>query len=110
MYLKWTSDDVIGFTGNRDEIGLDNITLNAHTDPIPIPVINFNSELPFYDEELELFPLTSKLQLPMIVMHLFILITMLQVLLMELILYYLKKQRFHFLLEVELYKQYLSQS
>ncbi|MBP9221089.1 MAG: lamin tail domain-containing protein, partial [Chitinophagales bacterium] len=50
MYLKWTSDDVIGFTGNRDEIGLDNITLNAHTDPIPIPVINFNSELPFYDE------------------------------------------------------------
>ena len=50
MYLKWISDDVIGFTGNRDEIGLDNITLNAHTDPIPIPVINFNSELPFYDE------------------------------------------------------------
>ena len=50
MYFKWTCDDVVGFTGNRDEIGLDNISLNAHTDPIPIPVINFNSELPFYDE------------------------------------------------------------
>jgi len=50
MYFKWTCDDVAGFTGNRDEIGLDNITFNAHTDPVPIPVINFNSELPFYDE------------------------------------------------------------
>ncbi|MGB4929503.1 MAG: T9SS type A sorting domain-containing protein [Chitinophagales bacterium] len=45
IYFKWTTDDAPGGAGNRDEIGLDNITLTAGSDPIPTPTVYFNNDI-----------------------------------------------------------------
>lgn len=36
LYLQWTSDDLLG-SNNRDEFGLDNISIDASSGPIPEP-------------------------------------------------------------------------
>ena len=50
IYFKWTTDDVAGGAGNRDEIGLDNITLTAGSDPIPTPTVYFNNDIVYANE------------------------------------------------------------
>lgn len=51
IYFKWTTDDAPGGAGNRDEIGLDNITLTAGSDPIPTPTVYFNNDIIYADED-----------------------------------------------------------
>lgn len=50
IYFKWSTDDVPGGAGNRDEIGLDNITLTAGSDPIPTPTVYFNNDIVYANE------------------------------------------------------------
>jgi hypothetical protein len=50
IYIKWNMDDTPGGTGSRDEIGLDNVTLTAYSDPIPTPTVSFNNDIIYVNE------------------------------------------------------------
>ncbi len=50
IYFKWTTDDAPGGAGSRDEIGIDDITLTASSDPVPTPTVYFNNDIIYANE------------------------------------------------------------
>lgn len=51
IYFKWSTDDLAGGAGNRDEFGLDNITLTAGSDPVPTPTVYFDNVIVYANED-----------------------------------------------------------